>query len=49
MKYDTTSKQFVYNWQLRKTSATGGEQLTITIGYPSGGPTTLGPLAITIS
>jgi hypothetical protein len=49
MKYDTTSKQFVYNWQLRKTSATGGEQLTITIGYPSGGPTTLGPLPITIS
>ena len=49
MKYDATQHQFVYNWNLPKTGATGTSNLTATINYPGGGQTTFGPLPISIT
>jgi hypothetical protein len=49
MKYDATKHQFAYTWNLPKTGGTGTANITATISYPSGGPTTIGPLPINIT
>jgi hypothetical protein len=49
MRYDTSSHQFIFNWDLPKTGKTGADTLTVTVTYPPATTTTTKSASITIT